>query len=114
MRLKATSSPWFPRLREAERGAARGLRLLDPARCARLDDVRDQQVRIEGAGIEQVVGLGVLGERLAGGIRVLHAIFVVPVDRTLFDRDHEDPGVAMPAGAATWADHDVLEIEVRG
>src|SRR5882762_5878792 len=60
MRLKATSSPWFPRLREAERGAARRLRLLDPARCARLDDVRDQQVRIEGAGIEQVVGLGVL------------------------------------------------------
>jgi hypothetical protein len=74
---------------EPEARGAGGLLAFNAARLALFDDVGGEQPCVPASSIKHIVGLGALGEGLAGRISTFATVLVVKIDVTLLDRDQE-------------------------
>jgi hypothetical protein len=93
---------------QAESSRAGGSGLVDASRLALRDDVGDHEMGIiERVYIAYVVGLRTLCQGIARIVHVLHALRVVPLDRSRDDAAQEDAGVRVPTGVATGAVNDI-------
>src|SRR4051794_7367239 len=93
---------------EPEARCAGGLLAFSAARLALFDDVGGEQPCVPAPSIKQIVGLGALGEGLAGRVSTLATVLVVEIDGTLLDCDQEQPGMPVPAGAAARPNDEIL------
>ena len=86
---------------------------LNAPRVAFLDDVCDQQMCIGRPRIKCVMWLGAFAEGLTNSIRALDAVLVVKVHNALLHSDEKKSGMAVPTGASTWPDDEILKINFR-